>query len=87
MDSDFILKAIRRHHPRAAIVPEITIEDHDMPDRDQQVECEAFLQRRRAGRSPDPHRREDRSAPIRRAQPRRRSTGPDRQSTPTGQVR
>lgn len=32
MDAEFILKALRRHHHTAAIVPEITIEDFDLPD-------------------------------------------------------
>lgn len=32
MDAPFILKAIRRHHAGAAIVPEITIEDYNLPD-------------------------------------------------------
>lgn len=32
MDSNFILQAIRRKYPDAAIVPEITIEDFALPD-------------------------------------------------------
>lgn len=34
INADFILDAIRRHHSAAAIVPELTIEDHDLPDSD-----------------------------------------------------
>lgn len=32
MDADFILAAIRAKYPRAALVPELTIEDEDLPD-------------------------------------------------------
>lgn len=34
MDSAFILKAIHKKYPRAAIVPEVTIDDYDLPDSD-----------------------------------------------------
>lgn len=34
MNAEFILNAIRRKYPAAAIVPEITIEDFDIPDSD-----------------------------------------------------
>lgn len=32
VDSKFILKAIKNKHPKAAIVPELTLEDEDLPD-------------------------------------------------------
>lgn len=32
MNSEFILDALRRKYPTAAIVPEVTIEDFDLPD-------------------------------------------------------
>lgn len=32
MDSKFILKSIKAKHPKAAIVPELTLEDEDLPD-------------------------------------------------------
>lgn len=38
MDSRFILWAIRQKYPRAAMVPEITIEDYDLPDTDGEAE-------------------------------------------------
>ncbi|KMV19657.1 hypothetical protein ACT17_06375 [Mycolicibacterium conceptionense] len=38
MNSAFILGAIRRHCPTAAVVPEITIEDYDLPDTEEVTE-------------------------------------------------
>lgn len=32
MQASFILNAIRKKYPKAAIVPELTIEDTDLPD-------------------------------------------------------
>lgn len=32
MDAKFILDAIRAKYPKAAVVPELTIEDYDLPD-------------------------------------------------------
>ncbi|APQ42582.1 hypothetical protein phi16_gp079 [Corynebacterium phage phi16] len=38
MDAAFILNAIAKKYPKAAIVPEITIEDFDLPDTDGEAE-------------------------------------------------
>ena len=37
IDAKFILSAIRAKYPTAAVVPEITIDDFDLPDTDQEV--------------------------------------------------
>lgn len=50
MDSRFILEAIRAKYPAAAIVPELTIEDFDLPDSGEQVD---YLDMR--GQHPDGH--------------------------------
>lgn len=38
MTSAFILDAIRKTHPSTAVVPELSIEDYDLPDSGEQVE-------------------------------------------------
>lgn len=38
IDAKFILSAIRAKYPTAAVVPEITIEDYDLPDSGREVE-------------------------------------------------
>lgn len=38
MNADFILDAVRHRYPGAALVPELTIEDFDLPDSDEPTE-------------------------------------------------
>lgn len=59
MDSAFILNAIRATYPAAAVVPELTIDDFDLPDSDREMERHTYMPGQAAPEGHKLHRRID----------------------------